>query len=559
MAISSAQQKAILSWANELLAHNVPTLYALKKCQDKICNLVCNPTKKKTTNSGNIFYPNLVGKAIAKDYSNPITRHIMQDYPEEGDGTMSQVHHGNKMLLDLPPSLAVPSILVNGKIYIINELLQQINSTYFIPKKLFQSRAEEGNVEILAIGHSVMPSEAGFIVDPGRVIGPTSTFTRTFIKIQTDPLEFSGLTDCGLDSSAHFATQMPNPLLVLTVPLIVFMDDVLGNVSKQWNKHHVVYLSNASMPQEMLEKEFCVRFVSSSPHAAPMELMKWVTKSICEAADFGVITWDCRSQKIVQQLLALGKQLQKREAGKPALPESEVRQQLEQKPETLLHDSTLDNHISPLSGMPAVDIHQDTPTEILHTVLLGVVKQGLNPSARTALIQYNLGQNTYVVSRAVSLANISKVWPRLNSREPSKTSQISQQNARQFTATAKLLAGIAANPLHHKMPSNTLLQGGTGVTLQLETGSVQNGDEAKLGSHVVISSPSNGANPCVGKVEEILVTEKKPRVAAYIAVTYLEFQPFLYSKLQIPILRITEAQNILTAEFPLNFAPKLLG
>ena len=35
--------------------------------------------------------------------------------------------------------------------------------------------------------------------------------------------------------------------MVLTVPLIIFMDDVSGNVSKQWNKHHVVYMSNAAM------------------------------------------------------------------------------------------------------------------------------------------------------------------------------------------------------------------------------------------------------------------------------------------------------------------------
>ena len=62
--------------------------------------------------------------------------------------------------------------------------------------------------------------------------------------------------------SRPFAAQMPNPLrakangrLVLTVPLIIFMDDVSGNVSKQWNKHHAVYMSNASMPREMLEKK----------------------------------------------------------------------------------------------------------------------------------------------------------------------------------------------------------------------------------------------------------------------------------------------------------------
>ncbi|KAG1723623.1 hypothetical protein EDB19DRAFT_1898050 [Suillus lakei] len=41
--------------------------------------------------------------------------------------------------------------------------------------------------------------------------------------------------------------------MVYTVPLIIFMDDVSGNISKQWNKHHTIYMSNASLPREMLD------------------------------------------------------------------------------------------------------------------------------------------------------------------------------------------------------------------------------------------------------------------------------------------------------------------
>lgn len=95
------------------------------------------------------------------------------------------------------------------------------------------------------------------------------------------------MTYASVASSASFEKLMPHPLrakaggrMVYTVPLIVFMDDVSGNISKQWNKHHAIYMSNASLPREMLEKEFCVRFVTSSPHAAPMELMKGMKDSI---------------------------------------------------------------------------------------------------------------------------------------------------------------------------------------------------------------------------------------------------------------------------------------
>jgi hypothetical protein len=82
---------------------------------------------------------------------------------------------------------------------------------------------------------------------------------------------------------------MPHPLhakadswMVYTVPIIVFMDNASANISKQWNKHMIVYLSNAGLPQEMLEKEFCVKFVTLSPNALPMELMC----AVCDSMEY---------------------------------------------------------------------------------------------------------------------------------------------------------------------------------------------------------------------------------------------------------------------------------
>ncbi|KIK90780.1 hypothetical protein PAXRUDRAFT_46085, partial [Paxillus rubicundulus Ve08.2h10] len=59
--------------------------------------------------------------------------------------------------------------------------------------------------------------------------------------------------------------------MVYAVPLIIFMDDVSGNVSKQWNKHHTNYMSNANLSHKMIDKEFCVRFVTSS-FAQPLQV-----------------------------------------------------------------------------------------------------------------------------------------------------------------------------------------------------------------------------------------------------------------------------------------------
>ncbi|KAG0694571.1 hypothetical protein DFH29DRAFT_985225 [Suillus ampliporus] len=211
--------------------------------------------------------------------------------------------------------------------------------------------------------------------------------------------------------------------MVHMVPLLIFMDDVSGNVSKQWNKHHAIYMSNANLPHKMLEKEFFVQFVMFSPHAAPMELMRAMKESICNAAGSGIITWDCKYNKealtcdiggtkehkasgdgysslfTIQQQFEIALKSGASEkiknsvsstgvrdstsglilntlhvAGTQAMPEAEVVAVLEKEFAELLQGDKLDDAINPLLGMEGFDMHMDTPTEILHTILLGVVK-----------------------------------------------------------------------------------------------------------------------------------------------------------------------------------------
>ena len=51
---------------------------------------------------------------------------------------MSQVHHGSKMLEDLPDGLAPPCVHVDHAVYFVDELLQQSMGRYFISKKFFK-------------------------------------------------------------------------------------------------------------------------------------------------------------------------------------------------------------------------------------------------------------------------------------------------------------------------------------------------------------------------------------------------------------------------------------
>ncbi|KAF8868695.1 hypothetical protein BD779DRAFT_1459482 [Infundibulicybe gibba] len=486
---SEAQKKAVLKWAKAMGMPTVPALSSLKQCQEKIKNIVGDGTEKVTSAGGNIFYLNSVARAISLDYANPLTRLAMTDYPKNEGSYFSDHFSGEKMLF-ASDDIATPSVSIDKKIFFVDELLQCRNGQYFIPQRFFYSRpasiygpenTRESDPEWLlcAAGFGVERTELGFIVDESFIVMPIDEFEHNFETVSGRP-EFA----CGFTAnSATWAAKMPHPLReksqgrrVLAVPLIVFMDDVSGNVSKQWNKHHAIYMSNANLPREMIEKEFCVRFVTSSPHASPMELMAAMKDSISKARESGVIAYDakyeeevfllpyalffgsdnpmqaeecshgglrcnlfCRTCKvggtkafkqsdegfaslfksseirtpeettkeihhhvqlamlpggagkvvnarmgsgvhdsttdaIVNCLLEMGKSLRKSSPGQPKLSEATIQQRLAEELERLLGGRTLDDAINPLLGMVGVNIHLDTPTEILHTVLLGVVK-----------------------------------------------------------------------------------------------------------------------------------------------------------------------------------------
>ena len=60
------QKQAVLDWARQLGAKNIPSIYQLDKAAEHVLKLVGDPTTKVISPTGNVFFINDVGKAIAK-------------------------------------------------------------------------------------------------------------------------------------------------------------------------------------------------------------------------------------------------------------------------------------------------------------------------------------------------------------------------------------------------------------------------------------------------------------------------------------------------------------
>ncbi|KAF8256788.1 hypothetical protein EI94DRAFT_1849401 [Lactarius quietus] len=291
---SVPQKKAVLEWALQLGARDVPTFYALSQSQEYIKGLVGNSVTAVTTGAGHKIFVQDIPYMIAKDYANPLTRFAIWDYPIDGEGYAAQLFHGSKMLFDISPALVVPTrffyqlpegVKLSGNPS-ISDLIEHGDSPPVYEPSVH---------DLWSIGCKAERTEAGFIVSDEKTSVRVDHFQRSFSDIRSSKQEFA----CGFtETSREYGSLMPHPLrakadgrMVYTVPVIIFMDDASANISKQWNKHIVVYLSNAGLPREMLDKEFCTRFVTSS-----RMLHQW-NSCVRKALDLPVVTYDCKTRK----------------------------------------------------------------------------------------------------------------------------------------------------------------------------------------------------------------------------------------------------------------------
>lgn len=109
------------------------------------------------------------------------------------------------------------------------------------------------------------------------------------LQVSTDIYVWLPIFNFWIDTAScqAFAKHIPNACRsiddgedLFTVWMPFWADDVSGARSKQYQKHINVYTTNANLPGQLLQQEYFVRFVSTSPNAGALEQLKVVTEQV---------------------------------------------------------------------------------------------------------------------------------------------------------------------------------------------------------------------------------------------------------------------------------------
>ncbi|KAJ6632545.1 hypothetical protein B0H10DRAFT_1938140 [Mycena sp. CBHHK59/15] len=363
-------------------------LWVLKEAKCKDVPSFDKLRKKFAQMQGNIFFMNDPKAIIAKDWANPTTRKLIHLYPEiPEDGIICEIWHAQKWRKNMNLDILSPMVYADAFSIIFNDE----NKATIIDDKTMLICANNLVQNYFDLQQADTTIETG---QPARMPNPKRLIA------QGDPL-YSSFVD-------------------------YFGDDVSGNHTKSWNKHWNTYMTHRNLPQKPLQQEFHVHFISTSPnagiseqfrefkasveetHTEPVQVQNETGNTTCFCIHVNVGPSDNPLQSEVSAHIGgkgnhfchkceVGgvpkhvKDLQTQTGIKDMYTQYWIDQLLlrfkEHKimePDHSDHDIqeelvqwTLDNRdkiYSAFLTMKGFDPMKDTPVEILHTILLGIVK-----------------------------------------------------------------------------------------------------------------------------------------------------------------------------------------
>ncbi|KAJ6614901.1 hypothetical protein B0H10DRAFT_2191282 [Mycena sp. CBHHK59/15] len=210
---------------------------------------------------------------VSNDWANPTARKLIHVYPEIlDDGIIREIWHAQKWCKSMDLDVLSPMYDAGISHYYVNEVSRLKNGDFIVPVRWVKFR---GNVYCDAFSLTFNSENEATIIDDKTSIICVNDFNANYLNLQHAGAipKWSAST-----IKAGYPSRMPNPKReiaggdpIYTSFVDYFGDDVSGNRTKSWNKHWNAYFTHRNLPQKLLQQEFHVHFVSTSPNASVSE------------------------------------------------------------------------------------------------------------------------------------------------------------------------------------------------------------------------------------------------------------------------------------------------
>ncbi|KAJ7813264.1 hypothetical protein B0H14DRAFT_3090368 [Mycena olivaceomarginata] len=268
--LSNDQLKSIIWVMRECGTPNVPNFSALRKRQAAMTREININSQHHTSSLGNHFYMNHPAKLLSLDWGNPLVRPFIHLYPDVS-GPVSESWQAAKWTEE------IGRVPYHNRHYYIKELAQLTNGHFVIPLRW---------VTVNNVVHADIFRGDSFHILTGHVHRiPAKTLQSNYLDLcksyQIQFTEYSPQYEM-----PHLLRKTAKNRPIFRLRVMPWSDDVSGNVSKQYNAHTNIYISNLNLPHQKLSQEYFVRFCSTSPHASSSE------QFVALAEDFKPGVWN---------------------------------------------------------------------------------------------------------------------------------------------------------------------------------------------------------------------------------------------------------------------------
>ncbi|KAJ6480443.1 hypothetical protein C8R45DRAFT_1054393 [Mycena sanguinolenta] len=357
--MSSNQFKMILWILKECHISNIPSYNGFRKMQERLRNLCGSEPKLYTSSVGNRFYVNDIRETIARDFSNPEVAKHLQFYPEETTGPISEVWQAERWK-EFKPSELTPMYANGLRQFYIGEVAVLANGWCVLPTAWIKRKGWVGqwNQHLFAACLTLLQQEyfVRFVSTSPHATSPEqfSALKEQIQATHTNPIP------------CYNAETHRNCRVILQVPSLP-----ADNPQQSEEASHMGGNANCG----------CRRCKAGGPHEAGIPRLAAETKQTLEdqinLAMYGVEAPITRLQtatgvkdKVAQYWIdILLKKSREIKANSPGRTAESIKHELE-----IWLSQQPGDKVNPLLDISGLDPNRDTPVEILHTILLGIIK-----------------------------------------------------------------------------------------------------------------------------------------------------------------------------------------